>query len=538
MKLNKIIVLILVFSMLFVQSTIIMAFEPQEDNIDDEENTSEKDVLPNSIVDPNPGEILAQIKPTSGLYDDGGRIYQADNFATHYFFDMEENFGNNTIGSCGYVATAMLLSYYDTYWDDGIIDENYDSEGSLDTLDLLNYFNISPGIRRENDSLLGGEEDEDLMIRNLDSTGYWQLVQNNYMDYFQLYLIKLAEEEFDMYHDIFVELEENDIVDQTGYPCASTLSQQIDLIKYYLYQERGYTKDEVEVKHVTSNMREFTINRIKEGQPVILFLGSPSGFHFVIAYDLNDNGTEDISDDEIYAHYGWGEDKTHINIDTDDYPWLVSAMALNFTIEHSCSNNYEYNDDYYCSCYFSCHPNHEHAYEYYDENQHIYSCNCVVKDENKVEHNWQYTSNIIGGHTKTCSDCGYSKSESHVYEYSYENADTHKGTCSLCGYESIEDHYYNCTYVDSDSHLGVCRECGHEATLSHSYEYKAIDSTYHILTCKCGATSGTSSKHLWTAALEDNVVKCKTCARTKILAPGEMIPIIKTKPIIIEEESE
>ena len=94
------------------------------------------------------------------------------------------------------------------------------------------------------------------------------------------------------------------------------------------------------------------------------------------------------------------------------------------------------------------------------------------------------------------------------------------------------------TYVDTDTHSVVCRECGHEAVLEHSYEYKAIDSTYHILTCKCGATSGTSSKHIWTATSNENVVKCKICARTKILAPGEMIPIIKTKPIIIEEETE
>ena len=146
----------------------------------------------------------------------------------------------------------MLLSYYDTYLDDGIIDGNYDFEGSLETLNLSNYFNISPGIRRENDSLLGGEEDEDSMIWDLDSLGYWQLVQNNYMDYFQLYLIKLAEEEFDMYHDVFVELEENDIVDQTGYPCASTLLHQKSLIEHYLYEERGYTKDEVYVEYANA----------------------------------------------------------------------------------------------------------------------------------------------------------------------------------------------------------------------------------------------------------------------------------------------
>lgn len=89
MKINKIIAILLVISMLFVQSTYIMAVETQEENIEaiynDEENTSEEDALPNSIVDSNPDEILAQIKPTSGLYDEGDRIYQIDNFATHYF---------------------------------------------------------------------------------------------------------------------------------------------------------------------------------------------------------------------------------------------------------------------------------------------------------------------------------------------------------------------------------------------------------------------------------------------------------------------
>ena len=98
--------------------------------------------------------------------------------------------------------------------------------------------------------------------------------------------------------------------------------------------------------------------------------------------------------------------------------------------------------------------------------------------------------------------------------------------------------YFNCTYVDADTHAGVCRECGHEAVLEHSYEYKTVDSTYHILTCKCGATSGTKSGHIWTSVPGAiNYVKCKQCHYQKSNAGGN-IPIIKTKPIIIEEETE
>ena len=39
------------------------------------------------------------------------RTSLTDTFKYHYFYNMTENFGNNDVGSCGYVAMAMLLSY-------------------------------------------------------------------------------------------------------------------------------------------------------------------------------------------------------------------------------------------------------------------------------------------------------------------------------------------------------------------------------------------------------------------------------------------
>ena len=53
-------------------------------------------------------------------------IYQYDSFMESYFDNLTINHGDNTIGSCGYVAIDMLLCYYDTYLNDNIVPEQYD----------------------------------------------------------------------------------------------------------------------------------------------------------------------------------------------------------------------------------------------------------------------------------------------------------------------------------------------------------------------------------------------------------------------------
>lgn len=47
-------------------------------------------------------------------------------FKYEYFRGLTDNFGENVFNSCGYVAIGQLLSYYDTYLDDNIIDDKYD----------------------------------------------------------------------------------------------------------------------------------------------------------------------------------------------------------------------------------------------------------------------------------------------------------------------------------------------------------------------------------------------------------------------------
>ncbi len=52
-----------------------------------------------------------------------------------YFRHLFKNMPENDFGSCGFVSLVSCLSYYDSYYNDTIIDEKYDVESS----GVLNY---------------------------------------------------------------------------------------------------------------------------------------------------------------------------------------------------------------------------------------------------------------------------------------------------------------------------------------------------------------------------------------------------------------
>ena len=75
-----------------------------------------------------------------------------ENYAQSYFRHLTNNYPVNHYGSCSYVAISMLLSYYDTFYDDNIIPEQYDvssenaaNETTLSKYNMVNR-NNSPGV--------------------------------------------------------------------------------------------------------------------------------------------------------------------------------------------------------------------------------------------------------------------------------------------------------------------------------------------------------------------------------------------------------
>ena len=66
---------------------------------------------------------------------------------TYYFSNLLENFGNNQVGTCEYVAIGEVLTYCDTFFNDDIVPETYDVISEANSTDEA--LENSPGSKFE-----------------------------------------------------------------------------------------------------------------------------------------------------------------------------------------------------------------------------------------------------------------------------------------------------------------------------------------------------------------------------------------------------
>ncbi|MBR2138166.1 MAG: hypothetical protein IKC22_07485 [Bacilli bacterium] len=266
------------------------------------------------------------------VHDD--TLYETDYYAPHYFSNLKNNYGYNVKGSCTYIAFDMLLSFYDTYWDDSFIPENYDFNVMLDE----NQFDLSleaPGVYGEARSLVTGKTTNE----------YYILIEQYSNFYHHFKLLEIGKQIFQHYN---FEDENN--------PAGLTYSELKELAEYYLYEVLDKTESQVEIlTNYSENMsvKDFTISMIQQGIPVELRAGNPTRNtgHAMVAYDY------DEKTDTIYVHPGWRNysDDTHVTLQSTGYTNLWDAMAIVPRTSHSHSNNYKYINEYevtdtHCVC--------------------------------------------------------------------------------------------------------------------------------------------------------------------------------------------
>lgn len=277
-------------------------------------------------------------------------LYLTNNYATYYFNFLKENYGYNVKGSCGYIALQLLLSFYDTYWDDNLIIDDYEKNETISSLNLsyLNSSDDSPGTLPERTVFF--------RLDNYSHQQYHELILDEYTSYFHLYLLHIATTIFN-----YCDFSEN-----TTYPCSSYIYMLENVLEYYLYNARNYTETEVEILKPSEgeDIESFIIENVLNGTPVIVLGGNNiegEYGHFYVVYDY------DSASDELLGHMGWNSQHgiiEHVRISNTNYTILQGAIALNFNSDHVCSNNYQYGDEEpssYCPCYFGIHPSHEHV---------------------------------------------------------------------------------------------------------------------------------------------------------------------------------
>ena len=490
-----------------------------------------------------------------------------DNYMEIYYDNLTQNFGKNYKGSCGYVAIGMLLSYYDTFLNDNIIPEQYDVMGEGVGIDLITWRD-SPGV-----------------LRDIIDNGY-NLSAGDYYD------AMLAQSEYSLHAKLIT------IGHRFGYynylsnmPAGTTFGMVMAVLKGYLNLYREYTNNDYSLNYAyelipseDNSVRDFVINEIQEGKPVLLALygfdeNNKKEGHVVIAYDYNE------STDEIYCHFGWGADKTHITPESEGLTLYKAALTVDFDLNNTHSYNYnEYNsDNMYCSCYFSCHPEHECRYYLeYDGTYHTYACDCNASEETLLEHNFVTQEQDKSRHTLCCVDCGYVKTEFHNYQYIEHDDEYHNSVCKICGYSENNYHFFKsyntcyekCLYCqysrravehdytskfeckDNINHYGycacgsvkllehnfyetdkskICYDCGYNIELNHVHSYTYTPNSNgrsHRKICRCGINVLEACKGMISV---DGDSYCMTCGQKMNTIPellaidenGEVIPLVK-----------
>lgn len=332
-----------------------------------------------------------------------------NNYSTVYFSNLTSNFPTNSHGTCSATAISMLLTFYDSYWDDDFVDSSFEQNVDFipnvensNTVAVPSFSETSPGVKSE--TLYS--------VENLSLIQYQDYVVAHQNTYLQSYIIKLA---FDLFNNYGFENSTN--------PYGMDYYEQASLLYYYLVFRRGISTNRAIAYSLYSNdnpdMYDSVVNLITDGIPVILNICSSSiGNHTVVAYDY------DATNDEIYVHSGWKDESyfdsalTHVSLTKLNTTSIDSAVIIEATNSFDYSYHYQYETVLRSSCFLSYPQNIVAKNYYYDINPtfkwdslhrekwfNIYGYNPYI-EFNILSHNQAliFTTNIYDGNEFTLPD--------------------------------------------------------------------------------------------------------------------------------------
>ena len=366
-------------------------------------------------------------------------------FMQKYFKYLYNNFPNNPAEFCVYVSLTMILSYYDTWWDDNILgDEIIENTLYEDCYDVSGIEGNSPGVE----------------------------FSSNAPHQLNIFMVKLIENPYSVE---YLSVPGNKVWNSNIPDCISKGLIKIGKPEMFLLEDYG------------SGSIENAIDELNNDRPVMVCIEGHATVAF--AYGTDNNGQF------LYAHNGYKEDsgKPRIIKIYGSQIKNVFTMELNNNNDeclHVCSNNYT---DRGCPCDLAYHPAHEEKHHklMITEAGHTEICdvNCGLEAELEA-HIFERTPGYVdSGHNVTCVTCGYITTEAHYFIVG-EHIDeyTHYVYCE-CGYDGVGYHWdfppeiFGAGY----QHYLACSICEYSWIEDHfPYYYEDCgDGTYRIW-CYCG----------------------------------------------------
>lgn len=316
------------------------------------------------------------------------------NFPNQYFRNLTYH-GLNKRGGCSYIALGMLLSYYDTYWNDTIIPDEYDKNGIIWSTNYNGYYR-SPGI---SDPL-----SQDPSVYDNDFA-YKSYMFSQTSTNFLAYLFSLGNSM-------------GYIGSQEEHSFGLSIANTYNLLNRYLEIHSAASSENffyTYVNHVndsstyTSIMLQDIKTYVKLGQIVLMAIEGTNTekntrmAHAIIAYDYDEDT------DTLYGHFGW-DDKLfrHCNVmgevgkyDFDRIQGYIVASP--YESPHSHSYNYELpSGQTVCSCQLSSHE-HMYHYEITNATEHRRYCYCGYSS-----YQIHRFSGTVGRYV-VCEKCNYRK---------------------------------------------------------------------------------------------------------------------------------
>lgn len=419
-------------------------------------------------------------------------VTEHDSCADHYFTTLAGDFiPFNAIGSCAYVATAMLLGYYDAYWNDNFISDIYEQDVEYNS--FTNDF-VSGNFKTENELLTawynqyrseGGTEDRDDYEEQY-YTGFASFYRNQ--GFLHLDLIGMGEDagyyegisHYDKYGAFITDI-------------APILDDYFDDIfgnyRYYdphnLNDILGVTPP-ISIKILDSRnegtSQQDVVNKIYElvaqGIPV-MYQGTRSvanaegkiTSHILIAFSTVMDEQGNITDCNL--HTGHITDPL-TTLDTTVHDSKLGILWLEIDesqIPHVHCDNYVEGNNRYCSCqvYGDLHEEHEHekgTLISYDEIKHVYDCKWGCDDPDDIVEELHtlidYGVDATGNHIYKCN-CGYEEERPHIFSRYTPISDSlnarsyHYKICD-CGYRELDEHSF---VVSANPRYSRCQHCGY-----------------------------------------------------------------------------
>ena len=277
------------------------------------------------------------------IVDDGGGGGGGPSIPNYYGFNRKQFFENSTkyqpfnkIGTCGYISLMQLLSFYDTFYNDSIIPDQYDRSYQTATT-LADAVRYSPGVEpiASSDYPCGGEKDK---TNPYNSSLYRNFCYDRQSFCFQSYLGILDNQA-------------RGLDDNTHFDHGNQFKH------YQKILDQLYGEDKAIVSVYDSSDQNVLKQKIKDfidgGDPVLVSLVNDSDpdednwyYHAVVAYDY--------SGDTIYANFGYSyTGSSHMSLfdSREGYLAIRNIATINFNkMGPKHSDNYVINGHSYCGC--------------------------------------------------------------------------------------------------------------------------------------------------------------------------------------------